>query len=105
MTVDSDRPATDAPDRVSADELAARLAVPPERVQQLADLGVLGRHDDGRFDAGDVHRVRLLNAFEEAGVPIDALLEASRAGAISLRSRPSPVAGSICSAMRAKATS
>jgi len=84
VTVDSDRPATDAPDRVSADELAARLAVPPERVQQLADLGVLGRDDDGRFDAGDVHRVRLLNAFEEAGVPIDALLEASRAGAISL---------------------
>lgn len=70
---------------ISADDLALRLGVARERVEQLADLGAVERDLDGRFDPGDVHRVRLLLAFEEAGVPIGALLEASRAGAISLR--------------------
>ena len=54
-------------------------------MRRLAELGAIEDDADGWFDPGDVHRVRLLLAFEEAGVPIDALLEASRAGRISLR--------------------
>ncbi|HEX6867426.1 MAG TPA: hypothetical protein VF119_01410, partial [Candidatus Limnocylindrales bacterium] len=69
---------------ISADELAQRLGVASDRVEGLVRAGALGADDDGRFDPGDVHRLRLLLAFEKAGVPLDALLGANRAGAISL---------------------
>ncbi len=71
--------------RVSSEELALRLGVGRDRVELLADRGAIERNADGWFDPGDVHRVRLLLAFEDTGVPLDALLEASRAGLISLR--------------------
>ncbi len=77
--------ATERRPSLTADDLALRLGVGRDRVEQLADAGAVERGADGRFDPGDVHRVRLLLAFEAAGVPIDALLDASRAGAISLR--------------------
>lgn len=70
---------------ISSDELAARVGVSPERIERLAEVGALVPDGDGRYDPADVHRVRLLNAFEEAGVPLDALLAATRAGRISLR--------------------
>ncbi len=54
-------------------------------VERVADAGAIDRGADGSFDPGDVHRVRLLNAFDAAGVPLDTLLAASRAGRISLR--------------------
>ncbi len=73
------------PIRITTDELALRLGVDRERVERLADAGAIERDAAGTFDPGDVHRVRLLNAFESAGVPLDALLAASRAGTISLR--------------------
>jgi adenylate cyclase len=72
-------------DRVSAEELARRLGVPPDRVERLAEIGVLEPDGDGRFDPGDLHRVRLLSGFDEAGIPLDALVAADRAGRISLR--------------------
>jgi adenylate cyclase len=70
--------------RITATELALRLGVGRDRIDQLADLGVIVRDAKGRFEAGDVHRVRLLNGFEDAGVPLDALVAASQAGRISL---------------------
>jgi len=72
------------PPRISAEDLAIRVGIASQRVDRLADLGIIARDDEGRFDAGDVHRVRLLDAFEAAGVPLDALLAAARAGRISL---------------------
>ena len=72
-------------ERVDAHELGLRLGVEAARVEHLADLGVLDRDADGRYDPGDVHRVRLLRAFEDAGVPLEALIAASDAGTISLR--------------------
>jgi len=69
---------------ITATELALRLGVGRDRIDQLADLGVIVRDAEGRFDAGDVHRVRLIKGFEDAGVPLDALVAASRAGRISL---------------------
>jgi len=77
-------PFADRPERVSADDLSIRMGIARERVDWLADLGIIGRDAEGRFDPGDVHRVRLLTAFEAAGVPLDALLAATRAGRISL---------------------
>ena len=71
--------------RLSAAELAARLGVDTAWVERVADAGAIDRGTDGSFDPGDVHRVRLLSAFDAAGVPLDTLLAASRAGRISLR--------------------
>ena len=93
--------------RLSTDDLALRLGVAPERVEELADVGVLERDPDGFFDPGDVHRVRLLLAFGDAGVPMEALIEASRAGRISLRyydqlhPAPGPLSGRSYAALRA----
>jgi adenylate cyclase len=101
-------PADQAAD-LSADDLALRLGVGRDRVEQLADVGAIESDADGRFDPGDVHRVRLLLAFEEAGVPIEALLEASRVGAISLRyydqlhPPPGPLSGRSYGELRASA--
>ena len=73
------------PDRVTAEELARRLGLRVDRIERLAELGVLERDVDGRFEPGDVHRVRLLAGFEEAGVALEALIAADAAGRISLR--------------------
>ena len=80
-----ERPASENPPaRVSGDELAIRVGIVRQRVDRLADLEIIRRDAEGRFDPGDVHRVRLIEAFEAAGVPLDALLAASGAGRISL---------------------
>jgi adenylate cyclase len=76
--------AGDGPARVAGDEMALRLGVERDRVEKLVDSGAIERDPDGWFDLGDVHRVRLLLAFEDAGIPLGPLLEASRAGTISL---------------------
>ena len=70
---------------LSTAELARRLGVETTWVDRLAAAGAIEPAADGTYDPGDVHRVRLLLAFEESGVPLDALLEASAAGRISLR--------------------
>jgi adenylate cyclase len=62
------------PTTLTADELAALAGCPPERIAALADLGILGPRDDGSFAAGDLHVLRLVDAFEASGVPLDALL-------------------------------
>ena len=79
---------------LSREELAARLGVDAARVDRLVDIGAIQPAPDGRFDPRDVHRVRLLVAFEDAGVSLDGVLAASRAGRISMayydRFHPSP---------------
>ena len=81
----SDGSRESAQPRISAEELARRLGVEPSWVERLAEAGAIDRAADGTFDPGDVHRVRLLQAFEESGVPLDTLIDASAAGRISLR--------------------
>ena len=101
--------ATDSSSRVSGEELALRLGVAPDRVERLADGATIERGADGRFDLGDVHRLRLLLAFEAAGVPLEALVEASRSGTISLRyydqlhPTPGPLSGHSYAEFRASA--
>jgi adenylate cyclase len=54
---------------LSAEELAERSGCSPERVHELTRLGILvPRAEDGPFDAMAVHRVRLMQAFEDAGI-------------------------------------
>ena len=75
----STRPEPGSATRVSGDELALRLGIDRHRVDQL------GRQRGDRSGRRWLvrgrrhHRVRwLLNAFEDAGVPLDAPLEAAR---------------------------
>jgi adenylate cyclase len=74
-----------APPRLSAADLALRMGVDRAWVDRLARAGVIDAAADGSFDPGDIHRVRLLKAFEDAGVPLETLIAASDAGRISLR--------------------
>jgi len=70
-------------DSVDASELAELAETTPARIEELAQLRLL-RPTDGRYARGDVHRVRLVNAFAAAGVPAEALARASEERTISL---------------------
>jgi adenylate cyclase len=69
---------------LSEAELAERSGCSLERVQELTRLGILVPHDqDGPFDARDAHRVRLMQAFEDAGIEIDLIARGIAAGKLS----------------------
>lgn len=68
---------------LSADSLAELARCTPERVRTLTELGLLNPVE-GWYSRGDVHRIRLVESFEAAGVPPEALARASRGGAITL---------------------
>jgi hypothetical protein len=70
-------------DALTAAELARRSAVPPERVEQLTELGILAPAPQG-YRATDVQRIRLVDAFERAGVAAEELARAIAAGLRSL---------------------
>jgi adenylate cyclase len=66
---------------LSEAELAERSGCSVERVRDLEHLGILVRHDhDGPFSAKDVHRVRLMQAFEDAGIDLDVIARGVAAG-------------------------
>ena len=69
--------------RLSRERLAALADTTPDRIQELTQLGLL-RPRGRSYAAGDLHRVRLIDAFGAAGVPADVLAQASEQGAISL---------------------
>ncbi len=64
-------------------ELAARAGTTPERLADLVARGVITPVAPDRFRIGDIHRLRLVAAFEQVGVSMDALMAASRAGRVS----------------------
>ena len=69
---------------LSEAELAERSGCSLERVQELARLDILVPRDcDGPFDANDVHRVRLMQAFEDAGIEIELIARGITAGKLS----------------------
>jgi adenylate cyclase len=69
---------------LSEAELAERSGCSPERVQELVRLGILvPRNHDGPFDAADAHRVRLMQAFEDAGIEIELIARGIAAGKLS----------------------
>jgi adenylate cyclase len=65
---------------ISEAELAERSGSSVERVRKLERLGILIRQDDDQFSAKDVHRVRLMQAFEEAGIALDVIARGVEAG-------------------------
>lgn len=57
--------------RIPERELAELAPCTVEHVRRLEELGLLERGEDGLFPSSDVHLVRLMAAFEEAGISIE----------------------------------
>ncbi|MGH3133308.1 MAG: adenylate/guanylate cyclase domain-containing protein [Gaiellaceae bacterium] len=69
--------------RISAHELAELVPCPPEHVRRLLDLHLLVPGGDGAFAPGDAHLVRLMGAFEEAGISLEDVARGVAAGELS----------------------
>jgi adenylate cyclase len=69
--------------RISVEELAELAPCSVENIRRLEDLGLLSPADDGRFPSADVHVVRLMAAFEEAGISLENVARGVRAGELS----------------------
>jgi adenylate cyclase len=70
--------------RISAQELAELVPCPLENVHRLQELGLLNPdEEDGRFPPSDVHVVRLMAAFEEAGISLDDVARGVAGGGLS----------------------
>ena len=83
MPDDPDVPAR-SPERLTAAELADLVGDSRDRVEDLTTRGVLTPDDEGRFAPGEAHRIRVIDGFEAAGVPLDVLVRAQDAGIISV---------------------
>jgi adenylate cyclase len=70
-----DEPGTPIP--LTAAELAGSAGVSVERVAELTATTILRPIAPDTYDAGDIHRIRAIAAFEAAGIPLAALLAAS----------------------------
>jgi adenylate cyclase len=93
---------------LSEAELAERSSSSVDKVEKLERLGILvRREEDGPFAARDVHRVRLMEAFEAAGIPLEVIARGVAAGKLSYenvgRLLPEPAAFSTsCDEVAAK---
>jgi adenylate cyclase len=69
---------------LSEAELAERSGCSIERVRELVRFGILvPRDENGPFAAKDVHRVRLMHAFEGAGIDIELIARGIASGKLS----------------------
>jgi adenylate cyclase len=69
--------------RIPERELAELAPCTIEHVCRLEELGLLERGEDGLFPSSDVHLVRLMAAFEEAGISIEDVARGVAAGELS----------------------
>jgi class 3 adenylate cyclase len=70
--------------KITARELAELVPCPLEHVSRLHDLGILeSGDDDGLYSASDVHLVRLMAAFEEAGISLEDVARGVAEGELS----------------------
>ncbi len=70
--------------RISAQELAELVPCPLQHVHRLQDLGLLTPDDtDGLFESTDVHVVRLMAAFEQAGISLEDVARGVAGGQLS----------------------
>jgi adenylate cyclase len=76
--------AMEAAQPLTAAELAGVAGVAEAEIARMVDLGVLvAREGDAAFLARDSHKVRLAMACERAGLPMDGIAAAIRAGRLS----------------------
>jgi class 3 adenylate cyclase len=65
-------------------ELSRGSGAAPELIRRLVDLGILPRRDGERpFVPGDIHRVRLAQAFGRSSIPLEAIGTAIASGHLS----------------------
>jgi adenylate cyclase len=57
--------------RLSREELAGEAGIAPGRVDDLVRIGVIQPGPDGDFSTPDVARVRIIDAYEAAGIGLD----------------------------------
>jgi adenylate cyclase len=69
--------------RISASELAELAPSTPEQLRRLEDLGFLEPDGDASFPSSDVHVVRLMAAFEDAGISLEDVARGVAAGELS----------------------
>jgi adenylate cyclase len=69
---------------LSRAELAARAGVDVSYVDELIGAKILRPSADDRFTPGDVRRIRLLQSFQEAGLPLDGMAAGFDRGILSL---------------------
>ena len=74
---------------VTLEQLMGRAGVDEAYVRRLHELGALRGRDDS-YDERDVHVAALLRMWERAGLPAPAILDAARAGTLSLDFLDSP---------------
>src|SRR3954466_1370631 len=67
----------------SRDEAARGAGVEPGYVDRLVKLGVIVPHGN-RFSDGDVRRAMITRSVEDAGISIEGMATALRAGSLSL---------------------
>jgi adenylate cyclase len=67
---------------VSAEELAELVPCSLEEVRRLEELGLLNPEEDSRFPSSDVHVARLMDAFETAGIPLEAVARGVTTGGL-----------------------
>ena len=84
--------------RISAQKLSELAPGSLEHLRRLEQLGLLQSDDDGSFPSSDVHVVRLMAAFEEAGISLEDVARGVAAGELSFPLGlflPEPVARSL----------
>ena len=69
--------------RISAQDLAALVPCSPEHVRRLEGLGLLQPDEERSFALSDVHVVRLMAAFAEAGISLGDVARGVTAGELS----------------------
>jgi adenylate cyclase len=70
-------------ERLSVEELAARSGSSVDRIRRLADVGLLEPADDGSFAMTAINRVRLADALDREGVPLEDMGKAKATGQLS----------------------
>jgi adenylate cyclase len=71
-------------ERLSVDELAARSGTTPDHIGRLVQVGLLEAAEDSTFAIRDINRVRLADALEREGIPLEDMAAAKTAGRLSL---------------------
>jgi class 3 adenylate cyclase len=70
---------------MSEAELSQGSGAAPEFIHRLVDLGIVpGREGERPFVLGDVYRIRLAEAFQRSGIPLEAIGTAIGSGHLSL---------------------
>ena len=68
---------------LTPEQLAELVPCPAGDVDRLRELGLVTPDENGLFPSSDVHVVRLMGAFEEAGISVEAVAKGVAAGEFS----------------------